>query len=132
LDLVDAPGQSRQQFYDAIKSEQWRANGRKVIRYLAAFREGEGLRPNTPIVFFKELTIMSTKFSEKIENDNGRMIKKYVPSVVCKDGNFGRSNVPNGTYGDSIQRQRALQLGAGVDLGCEYLALLANRTYTIP
>lgn len=132
LSLVDIPGYPIQQVYDDIKSEQWRAAGRTLTCYMAAFEPDEGLRPETPIVFFKEFTMMNTKFSEKLESDNGILTKRYIPTVVCKDGNFGRSNIPNGTYSDSIQRFRAKQLGVDVDKGCEYLALLANRTYQIP
>lgn len=132
LSLTDIPGYTRQQLYDAIKADQWRAAGRSLICYMAAFRVDEGLRPQTPIVFFKELTMMNTKFSEKIENENDKIVKKYIPTVVCKDGNFGRSNIPNGTYADSVQRFRAQQLGVSLDKGCEYLALLANRTYQVP
>lgn len=132
LMLTDVPGYSAQEMYEAIKADQWRAAGRSLVCYLVAFKANEGLRPTTPIVFFKELTMMSTKFSEKIEQEDGMLTKKYTPSVVAKDGNFGRSNVPNGTYADAIQRQRAKELGVSVDKGCEYLALLANRTYQLP
>jgi hypothetical protein len=133
LDIVDLPGQTIQQTYDAIRAEQWRTNGRKLTCYLVAWIDAiEGLRPSTPIVHFKDLTMMNTKFSEKLETQGGIIVKKYVPSVICKDGNFGRSNIPGGTYADAIQRQRASELGVSVDKGCEFLAILANRTFQLP
>ena len=133
LDLIDIPGRSIREMYDAIRNEQWRASGRKVTCYLVAWRaEDEGLRPITPIVYFKDLTMMSTRFSEKISDEGGRIVKKYVPTVVCKDGNFGRSLIPGGTYADAVQRQRAAEWGVNLDKGAEFLAILANRTYTIP
>lgn len=133
VNLVDLPGQSALQTYEAFKSEQWRVTGKKVTCYLALFKEGEALRPSTPLTFFKELVMFSPKFSEKIEgNASGKLIKKYSVSVSCKDGNFGRSNVPGGTYADTIQKARAAELGVAVDKGAEYLALLANRTYQLP
>lgn len=133
LDLVDLPDQPIQELYDLLRAEQWRTNGRKLTCYLVAWEnvETEGLRPATPIVYFKDLTMMYTKFSEKLESQGGIITKKYIPSVICKDGNFGRSNVPGGTYADSIQRQRAKELGVALDKGCEFLALLANRTYQL-
>lgn len=132
LDMIDIPGQPMREAYDAIRNQQWRSANRKLTCYLVAWRsEDEGLRPITPIVYFKDLTMMSTRFSEKLMSENGMMIKRYVPTVVCKDGNFGRSNIPGGTYADSIQRQRAKEWGVEVDKGAEYLAILANRTYTV-
>lgn len=133
LALIDIPGQSAREAYEALKADQRRVGRRTVTCYLAAFKEGEALRPTTPIVFFKELTMMTPKFSELLEMDSdGRMVRKYKVTVLAKDANFGRSNVPNGTYADSIQKQRAKELGVEVDRGSEYLALLANRTYQIP
>lgn len=133
LDLIDVPNQPVGELYEALRSEQSRVSGRKVICYLALFKEGEGLRPSIPIIYFKEFIMISPKFSEKIEGDpTQRLTKSYRTSVICKDGNYGRSNVPGGTYADTIQKQRALELGVSVDKGSEYLALLANRTYQLP
>lgn len=133
MKLIDVPGQSAFQAYQALKSEQWRVSRRPVIVYLAVFKENEALRPQTPIAFFKELTMMAPKFSELLESDgDGKLVRKYKVTITAKDANFGRSNVPNGTYADAIQKQRARELGVSVDRGSEYLALLANRTYQIP
>lgn len=132
LKLIDFPGKPAKEVYEAIRNDQWRINGRKLTCYLAIFKEGEGLRPQTPIIYFKEFTMMNSKFSEKIENNGQSLVKKYTASVVCKDANFGRSEIPNGTYANAIQQERARQLGVDVDLGCQYVASLANRTYVIP
>lgn len=133
LKIPDMPGQPALTMYNAIKSEQWRTVKRSIVCYLALFQPNEGLRPETPIIFFKELTMMGTRFSEKIEMGNdGIMRKNYSISLTAKDGNFGRSNVPNGTYADAIQKERAKQLGVPLDRGCEFLAGLANRTYQLP
>lgn len=132
LKLTDIPGQNVQQMYDDIKSEQNRAFGRSLTCYLVLFDLNEGLRPQTPKVFFKQFTMMNTKFSEKMELVNGVVTKSYSTFVVAKDGNFGRSEIPNGTYADPIQRERARQLGVDADDSCEFVAGLANRTYQIP
>lgn len=135
LNLTDFPNQPAFKTYNELKEDQFRATGRKVICYLAVFdaNMNEGLRPTTPIVFFKELVMMSVRFSEKIEQGAGDVLtKNYQATVVCKDGNFGRSNAPNGTYADAIQKERAKQLGVPIDKGAEYLGLLANRTYQLP
>jgi len=135
LKIIDLPGMPAKEMYEAIKADQTRTFGRSVTCYLVLFQleNHEGLRPATPIVYFKDFTMMNTKFSEKIEGDlSGLLVKKYAVSVVCKDNNFGRSNVPAGTYADTIQKERARQLGVTLDRGCEFLALLANRTYQLP
>ena len=75
---------------------------------------------------------MNPKFSEKMEISGGAVSQKYDTSVVAKDGNFGRSEIPNGTYANTIQQERAKQLGVNTDLGCQYVAALANRTYIVP
>lgn len=131
--IPDLPGQNKMELYNSLKADQWRVSGRTVTCYLAIFKEGEALRPQTPYIYFKELIMQSPKFSELLESDNaGRLVRNYKVSVTAKDGNFGRSNIPNGTYADTIQKERARQLGVSVDRGSEYLALLANRTYQIP
>lgn len=133
LKIPDSPGIPALQMYNAIKTEQWRTVKRNIICYLALFQPNEGLRPQTPIVFFKELTMFAPKFSERIEmGSDGILKKKYSISISAKDGNFGRSEVPNGTYADTIQKERAKQLGVNLDRGCEFLAGLANRTYQLP
>lgn len=131
--LIDVPGQSSFELYEALKAEQSLAVGRSLTCYLAIFKEGEALRPTTPIAFFKELTMLAPRFSESIQRrDDGVLARRYVVSVLAKDGNTGRSSVPNGTYADAIQKQRASERGVSLDRGSEYLAALANRTYQIP
>jgi hypothetical protein len=133
LKIPEFPGLSALDSYTAIKEQQTRAVFRNLTCYLALLQEGEGLRPETPIVFFKQLVMFSPKFSEKIElGQNGEMIKRYYTTVSAKDGNYGRSNVPGGTYADTVQKERARQLGVDLDRGSEFLALLANRTYQLP
>lgn len=133
LNLIDTPGQTAMQAYDALKAEQWRVNKRKLTVYMAIFQLNEGLRPATPIAFLKELTMFSPKFSEKIAMDSaGRIMKSYSISVNSKDGNYGRSNVPGNTYSDTVQKEYASSLGVPYDRGCEFVAGLANRTYQIP
>ena len=133
LNIPTIPGQTPFELYNAIKSEQWRVSRRTLTCYLALFLEGEGMRPSTPLSYFKELTMMSPKFEEGIErNGDGTIVRTYKCSVIAKDGNFGRWNIPNGTYADAIQKERAKQHGVALDRGSEFLAALANRTYQIP
>lgn len=133
IPIVDLPGQSAFDLYEELKADQSKASGRRIICYLAIFDQNEGLRPQTPLSFFKDFTMFSPQFSEKVDVDeSGMFIKRYSVSVTAKDNNFGRSNVPRGTYADTIQKQRALQLGVSLDRGCEFLGLLANRTYQVP
>ena len=136
LRIPDMPGQPALQTYLALRDEQYRTAGQYVSCFKVIFKVGEGLRPQTPIAFFKELRMIRTKFSEKIELDSaGNLVKKYLISVQMKDGNFGRSDVPGGTYADNVQKSRAKILTGDpdfIDKGCEYFYKNSNRTYQIP
>ena len=124
------------EIYNKLKSEQSFVAGNTLTSYLALFKMDEGLRPATPIVFFKRLTMFSTKFEESlVQGEGGAIVKDYSISVLCKDENFGRSKAPNGTYSDTIQKERARQLTGDsnfLDRGSEFLVKLANRTYQLP
>jgi len=135
FNIPTLPGQEDEilALYEGLKSEQAQVFGRKLTCYLVLFVEGEGLRPNTPISFYKEMTMFSPKFSETIARSaSGAVIKSYAVSITAKDNNHGRSETPDRTYADTMQKRRAAQLGVPVDRGAEFLALLANRTYQVP
>lgn len=133
LTIPDLPGQNPGQLYEELKAEQSLVFGRKLTCYLAIFKQDEFLRVSTPITFFKELNMLSPKFSESLQPDGaGKYTRQYTVTINSKDGNFGRSTVPNRTYADAQQKERARQLGISVDKGSEYLAILANRTFQIP
>ncbi|WP_311271032.1 hypothetical protein [Sphingobium sp. WCS2017Hpa-17] len=133
LTIPTLPGEDTLSLYEALKADQAKVYGRALTCYLAIFVEGEGLRPNTPLSFYKTMTMFSPKFSEQLQRgQSGAIVKSYTVSIVAKDNNHGRSDTPDRTYADSMQKRRAQQLGVSVDRGSEYLALLANRTYQIP
>jgi len=133
LNIPSIPGEDTLELYNALKADQSKVFGRALTCYLVLFQEGEGLRPGTPISFYKEMTMFSPKFSETIErSSSGSIIKTYSASITAKDNNHGRSETPDRTYADTMQKRRAQQLGVSIDRGAEYLALLANRTYQVP
>lgn len=133
LNIPSLPGQETLALYEALKADQTKVFGRLLTCYIVLFVEGEGMRPGTPISFYKEMTMFSPKFSETIErSSSGAIIKTYTASITAKDNNHGRSETPDRTYADTMQKRRAAQLGVSLDRGSEYLALLANRTYQVP
>lgn len=135
FNIPTMPGQEEEvlALYNGLKSEQANVFGRPLTCYLAIFVEGEGLRPGTPLSFYKQMTMFSPKFSETIERiSSGAIVKTYTLSITAKDNNHGRSETPDRTYADTMQKRRAAQLGVGLDRGAEFLALLANRTYQVP
>lgn len=133
LNIPSLPDQDTLKLYNELKADQSKVFGRRLICYIVLFIEGEGLRPNTPISFYKELTMFSPKFSENIARaGSGIVTKTYTASITAKDNNHGRSETPDRTYADTMQKRRAVQLGVSIDRGSEYLALLANRTYQVP
>lgn len=133
LQIPTMPDQEDLALYSGLKSEQAMVFGRNLTCYLALFKEGEGLLPQVPLLFYKQLTMYSPKFDESVERDGeGRVIRSYKVTIIAKDGNAGRSEVPDRTYADTMQKRRAVELGVALDRGSEFLALLANRTYQIP
>jgi len=135
FNIPTIPGQESEvlELYNSIKAEQAKVFGRKLTCYFVIFIEGEGLRPNTPLSFYKEMTMFSPKFSENIARSSaGTVVKTYTISITAKDNNHGRSETPDRTYADTMQKRRAAQLGVPLDRGSEFLALMANRTYQIP
>lgn len=135
MTIPDLPDETSGELYRALKEDQARVNGRDLIVYLAIFKEGEALRPSTPVRFLKRLTMRSPRFTEGgVTQDNeGRLIRSYKVTIAAKDANYGRSKTPNRTYNDTIQREYARQLGVTTpDRGLEYVAALANRTYQVP
>jgi len=135
FNIPSTPGHEDEvlELYEGLKSEQDKVFGRALTCYLVLFIEGEGLRPGTPVSFYKEMTMFSPKFSETIErSSSGTIVKVYAATITAKDNNHGRSETPDRTYADTMQKRRAAQLGVSVDRGSEYLALLANRTYQVP
>lgn len=135
MTIPDLPDETAGELYRALKEDQNRVYNRSLTCCLAIFKDGEALRPSTPVRFFKRLTMRSPKFSEGgvTQDADGRLIRSFRVTIPAKDANFGRSNTPNRTHNDATQREYARQLGVTQpDRGCEYVAALANRTYQIP
>lgn len=133
FNIPTLPGGETLELYNGLKSEQDKAYGHNLTCYIVLFSEGEGLRPGTPISFYKQLLMMSPRFTEVITRESsGMIVKNYTVLILAKDGNYGRSETPDRTYADTMQKRRASELGVSVDKGAEFLALLANRTYQLP
>ena len=133
FNLPSIPGTDTLEVYNALKSQQDKAFGRNLTCYLVLFVEGEGLRPGTPISFYKQLVMSSPLFDEQIGRaGTGAIVKAYAASIKATDGNGGRADIPGRSYADTMQKRRAQELGVSVDRGSEFLALLANRTYQVP
>lgn len=125
-------GYLSEEHYQAAKANRDMVRDRPLTIYLALFEAGEGLRPQTPIEFYKELTMISARFDESLRLEGTSLIRRYSLTIIAKDGNAGRSNVPGRTYADTMQREYARSLGVELDRGAEFLASLANRTYKQP
>lgn len=133
LNIPAIPGEDMLSLYNEMKADQSKVFGRTLTCYLVFFVEGEGLRPGTPLSFYKEMLMFSPKFAENIARSaSGAITKTYAVSLIAKDNNNGRSEELGRTYADTMQKRRAAQLGVALDRGSEFLALLANRTYQVP
>lgn len=133
LNIPSIPGTDTLELYNDLKANQSKVFERPLTCYIVLFVEGEGLRPGTPVSFYKEMTMFSPKFDEQIGRAAaGTVVKFYTISITAKDNNHGRADIPGRSYADTMQKRRAQELGVSLDRGCEYLALLANRTYQVP
>lgn len=117
--------------FRSLKEDRDLAKKRDVTVYRALFKTNEALRPSTPIMFAKRMSILSLSFRETLEVNNGIPSINHEVTVSAKDSNLGRENKPNRTYSDSIQTQIAESHNLTPDLSCSYVANLANRTYTV-
>lgn len=117
--------------YAALKADQALAMGRDLTIYRAIFAIGEGLRPQTPIQFAARLTMKSVEFSRTVGGTPESPVTTYAASVLLASGEEGRSRIPNATYTDTAQRERARQLGVTSDSGCVYVARNSRRTFIV-
>ncbi len=114
-----------------MKADRALVSGRFLTCYHAIFLTGEGLRPGTPLRFAYRLSMMETRFSETFEGSPGNSKRNFKASVLCRTQEFGRSRIPNGTYTDTAQHERARILGVASDSGCVFVAGNARRTYVV-
>lgn len=119
--------------YLALRDDRSLAHGRRVTRYMAVFRPGEGLRPETPIDYDGHFYMQSTQFKEWVDVQGDVITRHFPVSVAVKNGNAGRSQARRGTYTPTGQRDRAFEMfGIEDDKGCDFIPELANKTYVRP
>ncbi len=109
-----------------MKADQDLVKGRALTCYRVIVLPTEGLRPGTALQFAYRLTMRGAEFSERMEG--GKMVRSA--SVLCR-GNDGRARLPNGTYTDAAQQERARVLGLASDSGCSFVAANSQRTYIV-
>lgn len=117
--------------YDALKADQSLAEGRELVIYNVIVKDGEGLRPGTPLRFSQRLIMRGTSFSEGAEFEGGSLVKRYGATVLARSIEYGKSIDLGGTYTDTSQVQRAEYLGVASDSGCSFVAGNSERTYVI-
>lgn len=117
--------------FAALKADQALARGREITCYLALIKAGEGLRPATPLRFSYRMLIVGTEFSERRQGEAPGLSLMRSASVIARSLEYGRSRIPNGTYTDTAQQERARLLGLASDSGCSFVARNARRTYEI-
>lgn len=117
--------------FTAMKADQDLAIGRDMICYHALFRVGEGLAPETALRFNYRMTMRGTQFGERIEGTVENSVFVRSATVMMRSGEHGRSRMPNGTYTDTAQVERARLLGFDSDSGCSFVAANSNRTFIL-
>lgn len=121
-----------QETYEKLRDEAGFVNGAVVTAYLALFEEGEGLRPQIPLRFFRQYTLQSTAFREaRLDSQRGGG-RVFSITAIGKNGNVGRSQSAGGTMTDPTQQARAAYWGQAPDYGAGFVAELANATRQFP
>jgi hypothetical protein len=67
--IIDTLNATARETYYKLRDEQYRITGCTLTCYIAIFNEDEGLRPKTPISFFREFEMINTKFEEDLKPD---------------------------------------------------------------
>lgn len=117
--------------FEAMKADQAIVKGRPLLIYHVVVLVGEGLRPSNPLRFKARLEMKGAKFSEQATMQAGTVQITRSAFVLARGGEDGRSRIPNGTYTDTAQRERARVLGVTSDSGCSFVAGNARRTYVV-
>lgn len=117
--------------FAALKADQALARGRELTCYLALVKPGEGMRPTTALRFSYRMLMVGTEFSEQRMGEAPNIMTVRSASVIARSLEYGRSRMPNGTYTDTAQQERARLLGLASDSGCSFVARNARRTYEI-
>ncbi len=117
--------------FDAMKADQAMVRGRPLTIYHVCILIGEGLRPTNPLRFKTRLEMKGAKFAESVTGSAGSLHVTRSASIVARGGEDGRSRIPNGTYTDTAQRERARVLGLASDSGCSFVAGNSRRTYVV-
>lgn len=115
----------------ALKASQTLAAGRDLICYQALFQVGEGLIPTTDLLFSYRLAIRGVQFAERVEGEPASATIIRSASVLAKSLEYGRSRMPNGTFTDTAQQERARQLGVAPDSGCSFVSKNSRRTFIV-
>lgn len=114
--------------YNQIRLVKEESRDRPVRVYLCVLLPNEGLRPQTPLRFQAEYTLISPLFDSGLTWDEVRFIRRYSVSIIGRDGNQSRALADLGTYTSTGQRDRAAEFGIAVDRGCDFVAALENVT----
>jgi len=117
--------------FAALKGDAALAQGREITCYLALIHGNEGMRPSNSLRFSYRMIIVGVEFSERTMGEAPDIMRARSASVVARSLEYGRSRIPNGTYTDTAQQERARLLGLASDSGCSFVARNARRTYEI-
>ena len=115
-----------------MAADQGLVKGREITVYYALFKAGEGLVPSTPLRFDCKLIMTGCNFEETASmGEAGKVMFVRSATVNARSLEYGRSRVPNATYTDTAQRERARLDGLASDSGCSFVAGNSRRTFVV-
>lgn len=122
-----------QETHDALLANPESVRGGPLIGYYVLFKDGEGVRPQTPLMFFTRLTMETASVREELTLQGNRFTPQYKFSVTARSSNSVRSYAPNRTVTPVGQRDHARYLGvAADDAGADFVPDLASKAMQRP
>lgn len=124
-------GYINQETFDALKATPTRVKGRDLTIWRCYMVNDEGLRPVTPRGYPVKLTMISTSFTNQLDQDDVGYVHRLSCSVTARPVDERRTFAPNGTVTDADQNRRAERAGVVPDRYARFVPLQQNKTNTI-
>jgi hypothetical protein len=117
--------------YSALKDVPTRVKGRALNIWRVYMETSEGLRPVTPPGYPVRLTMVSTSFTDHLDQDEVGYVRRKSCGVTARPVDENRTYAPNGSVTDADQNRRSARLGVVPDRYARFVPLQQNKTHTI-
>lgn len=117
--------------YNALKDIPTRVKGRALTIWRCYMEIREGLRPVTPPGYPVRMTMVSTSFTDQLDQDEVGYVRRKSCGVTARPVDENRTYAPNASVTDADQNRRSAKLGIVPDKYARFVPLQQNKTNTI-